>query len=240
MAKKTVQDEVLEVVDLWIGFEKQKGLRSKKNIEDFSQKIQQKALDGDDVLLIRCLKERMKQYKPVHSVDERQNKYDNNGQSLEAGLKAEANFVTVAKKYGYQLVKSTDEQDMRKHFDYVLLKDDVRTRVDVKARKKIARGNKKTQDDWVWLEFKNVRGNPGWIYGQADKIAFETEKEFILIDRQKLINLAQEKIDFNQIVDRSDQAQYKTYRRFNRPSELVGLIAMDDIKNSDHIAWSKY
>jgi hypothetical protein len=50
---------------------------------------------------------------------------------------------------------------------------------DVKGIKRDTRhGNLNTKI--VWTESKNVRGNPGWLYGKADYIAFEKTDNLLL------------------------------------------------------------
>jgi len=41
---------------------------------------------------------------------------------------------------------------------------------------------------FIWIEIKNNKGQPGWIFGDSDIVIFETHKSYILIDRKKIIN----------------------------------------------------
>ena len=70
---------------------------------------------------------------------------------------------------------------MHEHIDYWLAMnpDGRKWGVDVK-------GN--NLPDEIWVEFKNVRGNPGWLYGGAAIIAFDMPEEggFSIVDRQEL------------------------------------------------------
>lgn len=168
------------------------------------------------------------------------NKYDFSGESARMGRNAESSFEKTAKLKGYTVSKSSKEEDMIKHFDFIIVNPNgKRSFIDVKARKKLKRGNDNAQDDWIWIEFKNVGGNKGWLYGEAEYIAFELENEFIIVKRQDLIKISESLIDRKSLVDKPYLAKYKTYHRNNRPKELVGLISLDDLKTIDHAIWPK-
>ena len=64
--------------------------------------------------------------------------------------------------------RAADLKEQFSHVDYVTDFG----KIDVKARKRVARKDSDVQDDLVWLEFKNVQGKIGWVYGKADWIAF--------------------------------------------------------------------
>ena len=70
---------------------------------------------------------------------------------------------------------------MHSHIDYWLAMnpDGKKWGVDVK-------GN--NLPDEIWVEFKNVRGNDGWLYGGATIIAFDMPEEggFSIVDREEL------------------------------------------------------
>ena len=63
--------------------------------------------------------------------------------------------------------------------------------MDVKARKRMSRKSKKLQDEFTWLEFRNVRGNIGWLCSGSDIIAFERKQDFVLIDRHRCFSALQ-------------------------------------------------
>ena len=51
----------------------------------------------------------------------------------------------------------------------------------------------KYSDNWVWVEFwrkresRSDRAHPGWVYGKAHFIAFETTKSFIFVSSKELL-----------------------------------------------------
>ena len=84
---------------------------------------------------------------------------------------AEDNFKKEAIKRGYKIKKSDSQSDMYKHIDFYMSSEDGPPfSVDVKGRKKAARKSNSYDDVYTWVEFNNVRGNKGWLYGEADYI----------------------------------------------------------------------
>lgn len=111
--------------------------------------------------------------------------------------------------------------------------------IDVKARKTLHRKENKLQDELIWVEFCNVQGRLGWLHGAATTIAFERKKDFVLVQREDLLDFALEKCDLNDFTKRSWEAVYKAYTRPNR-KDLLSLVRMDDVMRSmKHDTWSK-
>jgi hypothetical protein len=158
-----------------------------------------------------------------------QNKFDFDGKSLEIGLSAEEELKKIAKTKNISIVKSSKEEDMYDHFDYYFNFKETSKKIEVKAMKKISR-NDIQQSEWIWVEFRNVCGYPGWIYGKSDLVAFELKNHFIFVDRKELVSLCESIVDTKTIVKSPDQAKYKGYRRWNRPKELTAMINISDIK----------
>ena len=100
----------------------------------------------------------------------------------------------------------------------------------LKLEKKTSRNDSKAQDDWIWIEFQNVRGNAGWLYGEADNIAFETQDNFIVVDRESLVNYVEEAVDMGKPVRKSFLAKYKTYRRAGRRFTYNGRTITNNSK----------
>ena len=79
--------------------------------------------------------------------------------------------------------EATKHENIYLHFDLIM--DDV-IKVDVKQMKKRNRTDAIEDPTIHFVEFQNVRGDKGWIYGKADYIAFEQPDYFIMVDRKKL------------------------------------------------------
>lgn len=77
--------------------------------------------------------------------------------------------------------KSTEDEDKYKHIDCKLPNG---LRVDVKAPKKKNRHDDSFDLSSFLVEFKNVRGNDGWLFGEADIISLATviDNKWVFID----------------------------------------------------------
>jgi len=166
------------------------------------------------------------------------NKFDTTGICSEDGEKAENIFVALAKKRDFLIRKAT-QQEQYDHIDYVLLKDKQKISVDVKARKKLSRSSSDYNDHMVWVEWKNVQGKAGWLYGKAELIAFEQEKHFIILSRKHLADLCEKLVDKTCIAESSYSALNKVYTRHGRKDQL-SLIRISDIEEGIRtVHWNK-
>ena len=77
--------------------------------------------------------------------------------SFKQGNDAENKFKNLMETRGNTCVKSNRNDDIKKHIDFYVNQFSV----DVK-------GNRHLQT--VWLEIKNVKGDKGWLQGEADLI----------------------------------------------------------------------
>lgn len=147
------------------------------------------------------------------------------------GSDAEIKFAQLCKnKYLYKLRRSTKFEEIKLHYDYVVeIKNRNKltySRIEVKSMKSKSRG-KPVDPNVIYLEYKNVAGGPGWIYGASDYIAFEQPKCFILVSTKDLLNFAENKINEMKLVKKS--GIYNTlYSRKNR-NDLVGCFMLNDI-----------
>lgn len=156
------------------------------------------------------------------------NKFDTTKQCAIQGQNAERNFKDILESEGY-LVREATKQEQFEHVDFIATKDNKTTRFEVKARKKIKRGDEECQDELIWIEFIGVSGHPGWIYGSSSFIAFETEKEFLLVERVKLLDMVERKCNvFNRVFSPYD-ALYNGYQRKGR-KDLISLVKESDVR----------
>jgi len=137
---------------------------------------------------------------------------------------AEVRFVRAAREKGLLVTKSSHTEDIHEHIDYWLAMSGQGSKwgVDVK-------GN--NLPDEIWVEFKNVRGNPGWMYGGATIIAFDMPEEggFSIVDREELA-LFCEKHVANEFVSDKKHAYRKRYTRKDR-QDVISILKLHDIKN---------
>jgi hypothetical protein len=158
------------------------------------------------------------------------NKYDKDGASFDLGANAESSFVSAANKAGLAIRKS-DAKDEFRHIDFYInlgTSKELEMSVEVKSRKKVKRSDSSVNDDLVWIEFKNVRGKRGWLYGAADLLAFERENDFLLVDRKLLARLCEKLCDLTKMNVDVKMPLYTGYQRRNR-EDVLSLIKMSDI-----------
>ncbi len=163
-------------------------------------------------------------------------------ESVEQGQSAEDTFYRLAKLRGFK-VKPATGMEQFDHVDFHLTSQEqdgvMNAMVDVKARKRISRKDVDPQDEWIWVEFKNVRGKDGWLYGLADFIAFERTEDFVLSFRKELVDWCESHVDLKSKVVSPDQAEYLLYTRKGK-QDSISMIRMDDIMNLPNTAiWKK-
>ena len=141
--------------------------------------------------------------------------------SNSTGRMAEVRFKRAAEKLGFEVMKATRKEDMHKHIDYWLLYTDRKHAVDVK-------GN--NLPDEIWCEFKNVRGNPGWMYGNAHIIAFDMPEEggFAIVDRQELAFWCEKNV-LDEFVTDKRNAYRRKYSRKDR-EDVITKLNLHDLK----------
>lgn len=153
------------------------------------------------------------------------NQYDYTGNMSKTGMLAENTFVSIFEKR-FKVVPASYTQQIKEHIDYIIYDSNKFFTVDVKAKKKFTK-----EDKEVWIEFKNVNGNKGWIYGNATMIAFERENDFILVGRSKLKDLCESLVDLNNPTKDKYNALYKAYTRENRKDVISKIMFKDIIDN---------
>jgi hypothetical protein len=125
---------------------------------------------------------------------------------------------------------ATKEQDIHEHWD---VKSVVGTKYDVKAMKKWKRADPEPTDRIHFVELRNVQGKLGWLYGEADYIAFETRSHWIVVPRQKLVFFVEGATEKN---ERSEKpAVYKLYQREGRKDLMTVVPTMDLLAISEVI-----
>ena len=165
------------------------------------------------------------------------NKFDKKD-SLELGEHAENLFILLAVKLGWRISTSTQEENIHDHWDYLIEKDDKQYKVEVKSKKRISRSDANEQNNFVWVEIQNVRGETGWLFGKADLIAFEQEKTFLFVKKPDLLKTVNKKVDLVAKVKNPKDAVYKIYKREGRKDKLT-LLPMNNIEEIKFMEWEK-
>lgn len=115
---------------------------------------------------------------------------------------------------------STSTQDVKEHWDI----GTAFGKVDVKGLKAIKR-YQPVQDEFIWVEMKNVRGNKGWLYGKADFFAFQTFTGWLICPKNALQKLVEDVV----VHENCYPPVCCTYQRKGR-EDLLTLIPRDRIK----------
>ena len=148
--------------------------------------------------------------------------------SYEYGEIAEKRFATLLSNP----IEATRDKNIFEHWD--VANGDIK--YDVKAMKKFRRSDEHPTDRIHYIELKNVNGKKGWLYGQADYIAFETRSYWVIVSRRKL----QEMID-DMVMETSLEPQvYKLYARKTRLDLMTIIPTIDLISIADKMIKKAY
>ena len=140
------------------------------------------------------------------------------------------NFVmeATANALGGECSKATKEEDMYMHVDFWWESPKKgRIGIDVKGMKKAKRSDKEFDDTIQWLELKNVRGNKGWLYGDAEYIAFRTKKRILFVLRDKLRDFAEKCVEGKELVHNCPKDFYIPYQRWGRLDMVIKVPTTD-------------
>jgi hypothetical protein len=158
--------------------------------------------------------------------------------SLSMGRRAEELFAATAQKRGWTVTPAPRDANIYEHWDFEIVKDGYKRKVEVKAAKREKRTDESLNQEWVWIEFRNVRGEAGWLFGKANWIAFETQDPFLIVDRHDLYQLVRRVVDRETQVESAREAKYKTYTRTGRPDQIA-QVRLDDLRKIKKEEWAK-
>ena len=152
----------------------------------------------------------------------------NNYQSfLQKGKQVELNF---ANKHLTNFILADKEEDIFEHWDVkgicaVISLNSLK--FDVKGLKKTNRSDTQYQDEDAWVEGTAVDGKKGWLKGKADYIVFERNNNWLLVEREELLNFTTSKLKENNY--KTGKGKYMIYTRLNRKDKIT-LVPFEDIK----------
>ena len=115
------------------------------------------------------------------------------------------------------VVFPTVDQDMKEHWD-------LNVKYDVKMLRRKKR-HEEYDENIHWVEIMNVRGETGWLYGQADFFAFETIDYWIVVARDDLQEFIKNTVVKEQVYT---PTLYKMYRRRDR-KDIITLVKTIDL-----------
>lgn len=138
------------------------------------------------------------------------------------GTAAERRFFDICRRRGYTIRPATSYENRVKHFDFEVQIN----KVEVKAMKAPRRGMA-PDPNMIYIELRNVSGGDGWLYGNADYLAFEQPCGFLMVRRTELVRLA-ERMRSRCRVSRVSGVYRTLYSRANR-DDLVMVVHKNDL-----------
>lgn len=133
-------------------------------------------------------------------------------------------------RFGVQPIESTTEEDMFSHWDFR-----------VQGYKYDAKSKERTEVDgkkYIWVEFKNVRGKKGWLFGEADYIAFDFDTFWMVAGRKKLLEVIKPKVDWDTLVDEVDEKiPWTMYSRRGREDGVMWIDVLSIMETEPQIWW---
>lgn len=136
--------------------------------------------------------------------------------SLSEGKKAEEEFASLFS----EVLFSTTEEDIFGHYDVT-----VPIRIDIKKVKKIRRSDAYPDENYHWVELRNVHGDHGWLYGKAHGFAFQTDDYWVLVHASALRGWVRRNIDPNDLTPKPEVNMI--YTREGRKDKMVLVKTID-------------
>lgn len=121
---------------------------------------------------------------------------------------------------------ASSDEDIYQHWD---VKIDIK--IDVKAMKKINREDSESNENIHYVEIKNVHGNKGWLYGDADYFAFEMKDYYVMVSKIKLQEMIADKCKDK--IKCARPTLYQLYSREGRNDMMTLVKTVDLIFISD-------
>lgn len=144
--------------------------------------------------------------------------------------KQETDFGKLISKYG-KVIPSTQNEDINEHWDIKL-----EVKFDVKAIKKIKHSDDDTNENYHYVELRNVNGKHGWLYGDADLFAFETEDYYVLVPKIILQSFIAQKCKSKEVCE--TPTLYKLYTRKGR-QDIITLVKTIDLMRHAEVILDK-
>jgi hypothetical protein len=135
--------------------------------------------------------------------------------SVADGTAAEERFMKAfVKTFPDSEVKaSTVFDNKNRHIDVICKRGNSTVTFDVKAEKKVNRSDSTASTEYTWVELLTNFGRPGWAYGKEKYLAFEWGNEFIIVEREKMLNMVNDRKLPEIKTENKDLPAYSQYQR---------------------------
>ena len=149
-------------------------------------------------------------------------------------------FRALVKSRNLSLKAPSSSQKAR-HVDFVMIgvnksKTSYSVLLDLKYR------HPKGSDKWQWVEFKNLKGRPGWLYQDSDFVVFERKKDFLFVNRKNLVKWVNETSKIRHDlpnVNNSWEAKYRLYSRPDKKEMITQVTSQDLLEIQGTQIWEK-
>jgi len=145
--------------------------------------------------------------------------------SNQQGNESVRRFLDACNAIGYETRKASKEEDIYDHIDYWVKRrnyknEKIESGVDIKGC---------NHPECIWIEFKNVNGNKGWMYGKADFIAFDIPEigGFAVVLRSQLAEYAELVVEETFVS--KEEATRKLYQRAGR-QDVISRLHLEDLQ----------
>ena len=154
-------------------------------------------------------------------------------QSFAEGKLAEAEFVGLASRFGYEVIEPTQADDFYNRIDVVLKNHTGTTLIDIKAMRRTTR-SAEIQCEYTWLE---LHKQGSLFSGKSQVLALQIVDGWILLDKAKLREWVQCSFQPTQRrVERANQALMRPYRRKGRFPEWISMVRIRDLSSAALLA----
>jgi len=164
---------------------------------------------------------------------------DTGGKCWTRGQKFEDLCLEVFQQRGIKTRPSNEQEDTYLHADFFAYSEKWGrwVSVDAKAMRAVQRGQP-LQDEFIFVEWKNTTGKPGWLIGGADVLVFERKTDLVVVNRSTVLDTARELVNRKKRVDYANKSLYAVYTRYGRKDE-ISMIRISDIPEDMISVWPK-
>ena len=138
------------------------------------------------------------------------------------GKLGERLFKAAMKHRGWEVVRSSDREDIEHHIDFWVKKENKKFSFDVKST---------AYRKCIWLEMQNVKGKDGWLKGKADYITWLMVEDgcFSTVKREELLDWWRRNVSDEFVLDRRD-AYKKQYNRDDN-NDIISKVYLSDLES---------
>ena len=152
--------------------------------------------------------------------------------------------VALSKKY---TVSAANKAQVAEGIDFILGGIYKSSNKEVKMlfalKRKKNKKKSRYMDRWTWIEYKNSKTRPGWIYGPVHFLAFERSNDFVVVSRKVLLdflNSSKCKVQWDQpFVKEPKLAKYRVFQNKNTGCQIAQILTKDIISLEGAQVWKK-